>query len=310
LDAAENPSRSSRHALLIINPGARGGGVDISQILALLQSSGLSVEVHSCTPGQTAADAIRARTVVHARAVDGLDCVILGGGDGTLNAAAPAILEAGLPLGILPIGTANDLARTLGIPPDPFAAARIIAEGYSKSIDLGEVNGHLYFNVASLGFSADLARDLRAEAKKKWGKLGYAIAAFWLLRSAKPFSVWLDHDGTVEHFKTLQVSVGNGRYYGGGMVVAASAQPDDGVLDVYSLEVAHWWRLLALLPWLRRGTHGNWRDVRVFQTTELVLRTRRPKSINTDGEIKTQTPARFRLLREAVRVYVPVVPDQ
>jgi diacylglycerol kinase family enzyme len=94
------------------------------------------------------------------------------------------------------------------------------------------------------------------------------------------------------------------------MVVAASAQPDDGVLDVYSLEVAQWWRLLALLPWLRRGTQGNWRDVRAFQTTELVLRTRRPEPINTDGEIKTQTPARFRLLRRAIRVYVPATPDQ
>jgi YegS/Rv2252/BmrU family lipid kinase len=208
------------------------------------------------------------------------------------------------------MGTANDLARTLGIPPDPLAAARIITEGHSKSIDLGEVNGHLYFNVASLGFSASLARDLGAEAKKKWGKLGYAIAAFRLLSSAKPFSVWLDHDGTVEHFKTLQISVGNGRYYGGGMVVAASAHPDDSVLDVYSLEVAQWWQLLALPPWLRRGTQGNWRDVRAFQTTELVLRTQRPEPINTDGEIKMQTLARFWLLRKAIRVYVPATPDQ
>jgi YegS/Rv2252/BmrU family lipid kinase len=289
--------------LLIINPGARGGGADISKIVALLQAAGVTIEVHTCAPGQTAADAIR----VAARS--GLDCVVLGGGDGTLNAAAAAIRETGLPLGILPMGTANDLARTLGIPPDPLAAARIIAEGHIKSIDLGEVNGQLYFNVASLGFSADLARDLGAEAKKKWGKLGYAIAAFRLLSSAKPFSVWLDHDGTVEHFKTLQVSVGNGRFYGGGMTVAAAAKPDDGALDVYSLEVAHWWRLLALLPWLRRGTQGNWRDVRAFQTTELVLRTRRPKSINTDGEIKTQTPARFRLLRSAIRIYVPAAPN-
>ncbi|MFC7738898.1 lipid kinase [Roseomonas sp. GCM10028921] len=281
MEAANAPPRSSRRALLIINPGALGGAADISEILALLQDAGMTIEVHTCTPGQTAADAIRAR------AVDGLDCVVLGGGDGTLNAAAAAIRETGLLLGILPMGTANDLARTLGIPSEPLAAARIIAEGHVKSIVLGEVNGQLYFNVASLGFSADLARDLGAEAKKKWGKLGYAIAAFRLLSSAKPFSVWLDHDGTVEHFKTLQVSVGNGRFYGGGMTVAAAAQPDDGALDVYSLEVAHWWRLLALLPWLRRGTQASWRDVRAFQTTELVLRTRRPKAINTDGEIKT-----------------------
>ncbi|MGG5823597.1 lipid kinase [Falsiroseomonas sp. HW251] len=299
LDPADVASCSSRRALLVVNPGARRGDADISEVLDVLRASGMTVEVHASAPGQTVSDAIRQR------ADEDLDCVVLGGGDGTLNEAATALFDAGLTLGILPMGTANDLARTLGIPPDPVAAAHIIAGGHTRSIDLGEVNGHPYFNVASLGFSADLARDLGAEAKKKWGRLGYGLAALRLLRSARPFSVWLDHDGTTEHFKTLQVAVGNGRFYGGGLTVASSAQPDDGSLDVYSLEVAHWWRLLALLPWLRRGTHGSWRDVRAFRTTELVLRTRRPKPINADGEIRTQTPARFRLLKQAIRVYAP-----
>jgi len=105
--------------------------------------------------------------------------------------------------------------------------------------------------------------------------------------------------------RTVQVSVGNGRFYGGGMTVETSAQPDDGRLDVYSLEVRHWAELVALLPSLRRGTHGQWTNVRAFATTELTLRTRRPHDVNADGELVTTTPARFTIRRAAVEVFVP-----
>jgi diacylglycerol kinase (ATP) len=242
--------------------------------------------------------------VIRARA-EGFAGVVLGGGDGTLNAAAPALKETGLPMGILPLGTANDLARSLGIPADATDAARIIAQGRLRRIDLGEVNGHLFFNVASIGFSAELAQELRAEAKRRWGKLGYAIAAFRLLRHARPFTAWITQDGEVRRVKTLQISVGNGRHYGGGMTVASSARPDDGKLDIYSLEVAHWWRLLALLPYLRLGTHGQWRDVRSFQALECRVVTRRPMPINTDGELSATTPAHFRLWPRCIRVFAP-----
>jgi diacylglycerol kinase (ATP) len=262
--------------------------------------AGLAVERFEPPPGMSCTEAI-----ITGAARPGVDRVVLGGGDGTLNAGIPGLLKTGLPLGILPLGTANDLARSLGIPLDLAAAARVIAEGAPHAVDLGEVNGHKYFNVASVGFSAELAGALKAEAKQRWGKLGYTIAAFGLLRSARPFTATLMHDGKVERVKTIQVTVGNGRHYGGGLTVAEEARPDDGVFDVYSLEVAHWWRLVALLPWLRSGTQGRWRDVRAFRTTALELRTRRPRPINTDGELTTTTPAVFRLHPAALRIFVP-----
>lgn len=297
------PAAVPRRALLIVNRNARNGGAPIDEALALLRDSGWVLEEAHCSPGQTAAQ------LIDARAAEGFDAVILGGGDGTLNAAAPALMRQGLPFGILPLGTANDLARSLAIGPDPLQAAAVIAEGHLRPIDLGEVNGRPFFNVASIGFSATLAKTLGKEDKKRWGKLGYAIAAFRLLRRVRRFTVWITHDGVTEVAKTIQVSVGNGRHYGGGMTVESSARPDDGKLDVYSLELDHWWRLLALLPYLRRGTQGKWRDVRAFPTTECVVRTRRPMPINTDGELSESTPARFRLLPKAVRVFAPPAPQ-
>jgi diacylglycerol kinase (ATP) len=239
---------------------------------------------HECEPGDRLADVIRAR------APEGFSAVVLGGGDGTLNAAAPALVETGLPMGILPLGTANDLARSLGIPPDAAAAAQIIAQGQLRHIDLGEVNGHLFFNVASIGFSADMAAELTEHAKKRWGTLGYGIVAARLLMRSRLFTCYVDHDDTTEEIRTMQVSVGNGRHYGGGMTVEETATADDGWLDLYSLEVDHWWRLLRLLPSLRKGTQGQWDDVRAFKTTEVTIRTKRPRPVNTDGELNTVTP--------------------
>ncbi len=95
----------------------------------------------------------------------------------------------------------------------------------------------------------------------------------------------------------------NGRFYGGGMVVAEDAEPDDGRLDVYSLEIVNRLELVALAPALRRGTHGRWRRVRAFGTAALTIRTRRPRPVNVDGEILTRTPARFSIRPAAIRVY-------
>lgn len=291
-------TKPSRRALLIVNPKARRGTGSIASAVDVLSKGGMTVTEEKAGATETLSDLIRRRA-------QQFDLVVLGGGDGTLNTAASGLLDTGLPLGVLPLGTANDFARTVGIPADPVKAAEVIVTGSPSPIDLGEVNGHLFFNVASIGFSAELAADLTEHAKKRWGKLGYAIVAARLLARSQLFSAHLDHDGTSEKIRTMQVSVGNGRHYGGGMTVEESATADDGLLDFYSLEVDHWWRLLALLPSLRKGTHGRWNDVRAFRTTEVTIRTGKPRPVNTDGELMTTTPARFRIRPKALRVFTP-----
>ncbi|MDQ2805151.1 MAG: hypothetical protein M3Y41_21670 [Pseudomonadota bacterium] len=98
---------------------------------------------------------------------------------------------------------------------------------------------------------------------------------------------------------------GNGPHYGGGMTISETARIDDGRLDLYSLEVESFWRLLLLAPALRSGRHRAWAEIRTLSGDEIQLRTRHPRSVNTDGEITTRTPARFRVLRGALDVYVP-----
>ena len=289
-------SAPQRRALLICNAKARNGGCDLDAVRGILRTGG--IEPVDAPQGADCRDLIRDRA-------DAVDLVILGGGDGTMNYAAPALVESGLPFAILPLGTANDLARSLGLPLDPVEAARFIPTAEARPVDLGWVNGHYYFNVASVGFSAELAGELTADSKKIWGVLGYAVAAVRVLRRVRPFTVTIEHDGTVEKVTTIQVSVGNGRHYGGGMTVEETAAVDDGKLNFYSLEINHWWRLLALLPAFRRGTHGRAADVRAFHTQEIKLSTRKPRPVNTDGELTTHTPAHFKVFPKILRVFAP-----
>ena len=289
----------ARRALFLVNPKASRAGTGLDAVIKTLTEGG----VEPVRPLHEDVDTLIRR---HAAAVD---CVIVGGGDGTLNHAASALRETGLPLGILPLGTANDLARTLELPADPVAAAQIIVDGRLRSIDLGEVNGRPFFNVASLGMSVELAKSLDGTTKKRWGRFGYALAALRLARRLERFSAEIVVDGRVMRGKTIQIAVGNGRYYGGGMTIAEDAAPDDGMLDVYSIEVDHWMWLAAMYPSFRAGRHGRWDEVNAFRCKEVLVRTRRPRDVNTDGEVTTQTPARFRVLPKAIRVYAaPVNP--
>lgn len=287
-----------RRALMLVNPNARRGAAVLDPIIERLRAGGVDAVVERFnTPDEVSADIARRRHEA--------DLVIVCGGDGTINSAARGVLETGLPMGIMPMGTANDLARTLGIPDDLERAADVIIAGHSSRVDLGEVNGHPFFNVASLGLSVDLARGLTPEAKRRWGKLGYGLAALRVLLKAQPFRAEIISDGGTVSVKTLQIAVGNGVHYGGGTVIHADATIEDGHLDLYSLELANVWKFGLMLGAFRRGEHGAWDEVRTQKSTEFDIRTSEPMAINTDGDIVTQTPAHFLIRPSAITVFSP-----
>lgn len=235
---------------------------------------------------------------------DQVDLVIVGGGDGTLNAALEGLVETGLPLGILPLGTANDLALTLNIPRSLPEACRVIREGYICQIDLGWVNGKYFLTVASLGLSAAITRQVTEKAKQQWGMLAYGVAALYLFWHFRPFSAEILTQAQSFSVKTIQIVVGNGRYYAGGMMVAQDAAIDDQRLDLYSLEIRHWWELFILLPAIRKGNLATRHRVHVVRSQEIEIQTpKRPRSIDVDGELVSQTAAHFRVMPNALSVF-------
>ncbi len=298
--AVSSPSPPS-HVLLLVNPNARRAADGVDAAVETLKAGGVTVRLETFTgPDEVEAD-IR-------RCAGEADCVAVAGGDGTLSRAGGALARLGLPLGILPAGTANDLARTLDISTDLEEAAKIILNGRRRPIDLGTVNGHPFFNVASIGLSAELSRALSGNLKRRWGRLGYALAGAQVLTRARRFAARITANDETVVVRTLQVAVGNGRHYGGGTVVEQTAAIDDGALDLYSLELAAVWKLVLMMRTFRSGAHGAWSEVRTARSDEFEIATSKPRPVNVDGELVTETPARFQVHPKAVTVFAPA-PD-
>ncbi|HET6836734.1 MAG TPA: hypothetical protein VFH24_01760, partial [Gemmatimonadales bacterium] len=175
-------------------------------------------------------------------------------------------------------------------------------------VDLGLVNGHYFFTTASIGLSVRITEELTPETKRRWGALAYGITAVRTLARTHPFRAEIRWEGGTRHSRTIQVVVGNGRYYGSALPVAEDASIEDSSLDLYSLEVRHWWELLSLAPSLARGRQGEKRSVEAIRAKEFEIETPAPMDINIDGEIRSQTPAAFRVVPRALEVFVPAEP--
>ncbi len=286
-------------ALLLLNPGSRrGDDPGLVQAREQLQAGGLELVPAAPENAEQLASII-------ARYRDEVDLVIIAGGDGTLNAAAGSLHQYRLPLGILPMGTANDLARTLRIPENLERATRIILDGYHREVDLGLVNDHYFFNVAHIGLGTEITHELSASAKKHWGVFSYLKTFFTALRHSRNFWITLTVDGEPQHMRTIHVAVGNGCYYGGGNLVDEQARIDDGRLVLYSLKPLRIRQLLLIAPLLRLGKQRRAKEVYTAHGTDIRIRTTRPREVHADGEHLTWTPANFRVLPAAIHVLAP-----
>ena len=288
----------NRRALLLVNRHARRGKEALSQAVSKLQELGFDLQEESTEKPKQLPDIIRQWS-------DRVDLVIVGGGDGTLNAAVDGIVDTQLPLGILPLGTANDLARTLAIPEALDQACQVIANGKQQQIELDWVKGKHFFNVASLGLSVQITKQLTKEIKQRWGVLAYAVTAIRVVGRSRPFLAEIRSNGESIKVKTVQIAVGNGQYYGGGMKIAEDAAINDQRLDLYSLEIEHAWEIIRLLPAMKQGQQADLPGVRTLQSQEIEVYTSKRRPINTDGEITTYTPAKFRLIPQALSIFVP-----
>jgi len=233
------------------------------------------------------------------------DRIVIGGGDGTISQALPQLLALGKPLAVLPLGTANDFANTLGVPADVMAAAAIALEGRPHKIDVGLVNGEPFVNVASIGVAANAVHAQSVGLKHRWHMLSYPISLVHAIRESKPFVVTLNvDDHPAWTGPVYQVSVGNGRFHGGGLTVADHAAIDDGKLDLYLITPGPFWELVACVTHLKFGFSAPALLQRNC-ATRVTITTSKPRAVNADGEIKTHTPAEFTLRRNGLTVIVP-----
>lgn len=254
-------------------------------------------------------DPVRLPEAVREAVAGGHELVILGGGDGSVSSVVDFLADEDVTLGLLPLGTANDFARTLGIPVGVEGACETVAGGKVVDVDLGLSGDNYYVNVASVGLSVGVTEALTPRLKKTAGALAYGVAAFGAFLRHEPFAARLefpegDHE-PVTCERLLQVAVGNGRFYGGGLVVAPGSSIDDRNLDVYAIEHGRRRDLLKVARHLRSGDFVRQRGVRHYRTPRLRLETRPGLQINVDGELVARTPQEFSVAPNALKVLVP-----
>lgn len=297
---AEAEAQPGRPSALLINIHARRGRHAAKVLPGLLRGNGLTLDSLSRIkrPGDLRGEAA---TLV----AKGFGRILVAGGDGTIATVASALAGTGVLLGVLPLGTANDFARSLAIPDDLRQAARIAAGGHFRAIDLGRANGHAFLNVASVGLSVAARKALRGEEKRRFGPFAYAIAGARTLASHRTFVARIEaEEGPVET-EAHQIVVGNGRFYGGGVLVDPSSTLDDGLLSAYALGSRGRWELLRTMVLLRMGVPIQSPGDGFLRTRRLRLSTERPLPVNLDGEIRTSTPVDFSVDPGALRVLTP-----
>lgn len=288
---------------VVLNPGSRRGATAWPEVRRLLAAAGAEARLHALGEGRdlraVLADALAGRPPL----------LVVGGGDGTIGCAADLVAGTRTVLGVLPLGTANDFARTLELPGDLVGAVRTLAEGKVVDVDLGRVDGAAYLNVASLGLSVAVTQRLTPGLKRRLGPVAYPVATLLAYRRHSGFSARLEFpDGDhapLELHDLLQVAVGNGVHYGGGNTVSPTASVDDHLLDVYAVVRGRLVDHVSIARFLRSGDFVEHENVHHVTTRSVRVVTDEPMAVNLDGELAARTPATFRVQRNAVHVLVP-----
>ena len=295
---------------LLANPAARAGAHAGAAMRAAARLRERGVQTAIVSGGSAAESSSLLRTAIDV----GVDAVAVAGGDGTVHLALQHLAGTGIPLGIIPVGTGNDFAATLGLRElDVVAAADAIAGGATRRVDLARVTGAdgtvAYFgSVLASGFDSKV--NDRANAMR-WPRGGsrYNIAIlreFVALRGI-PYEIDLRlADGTSERFAgdLVMATVGNGRTYGGGIPICPDADPADGLLDVVTVRPAGRLRLLRLLSRVYRGTHAS--------VPEVAMRRARSARLSApgvtayaDGDPIGALPLAIDVARGALTVFSP-----
>lgn len=240
-----------RDIALLTNPTAgKGRGARFRDVaLARLRGAGHAVR------NLAGRDASEAQDLAHQAVADGVDALVVVGGDGMAHLAVQAVAGTGVPLGLIPAGTGNDVARYFGVPrKDPAAAADLVLAGRTRTVDLARSGTQHFVTVLAAGFDAIVNERANAMTWPK-GQMRYNIATLAELRTFRPIPYTLDLDGQSRTLEAMLVAVGNGPSFGGGLRITEGAVLDDGLLDVVIIKPMTKAGLVRTYPKLFKGTH-------------------------------------------------------
>lgn len=245
------------------------------------------------------------RRVLEAAAEAGISTVLVAGGDGSVGTMAEHLIESEFTLGVVPAGTYNDFARSLGIPMNVAGAVRVVAQGLRAKVDAGRAGERIFAEAAVMGVNTDFAR--RAERLRgRIGRLSYLLAVLQAYRTRTRFAITLTINGEDAHFEAFEVAFVNAPVYGGPLDLAlGKADLTSGELRVVVVKDLTWKTLLRALP--RSFMHQELQvpGIEAFSIRLAHVRTTTPIAVTLDGEIAACTPLTITALPSALSVFVP-----
>jgi YegS/Rv2252/BmrU family lipid kinase len=289
---------AARHRI-IVNPSAGGGRARkaLPELESALRDRRLDYRIMLTTSLEHGREEAL-------RAAAGGEIPVVMSGDGLIGQIGGALAGRDATMGVIPGGRGNDLARVLGIPTEIRGAVGVLADGATRTIDVGEVNDRRFLGIASCGFDSDANR-IANQARFVRGNLVYLYAALRALAAWKPAHFELLLDDEARSFTGYSVAVANSKAFGGGMFIAPDAELDDGMLDVVCIGQGGKLHFLANLPKVFKGRHVDNDEVTVLRCARITINADRPFAVYADGDHLADLPATIRLLPRALNVIAP-----
>lgn len=288
---------------ILANPTAGSGRARrfAERAALLIQDSGRAVELHYTHQKG------HGRQIAEQAVAQEVSILAVCGGDGTIAEALPALVGQTTALGLLPFGTANDLARALGIPRHLSRAVGCLLTGRAAAIDLGRMGDRYFSTVAAFGFDAEVSAAMAAGRAPFSGTPGYIAQSLRHLRHYQPPIAELRGAFGRLQLPVFLVASANTRSYGGGMCIAPHATPRDGHFDVCIVEPLSHLQALALLPQVFSGRHIRHPAVRIERTDFLEIGGEADRLLFADGEYCGQTPCALEVAPAAIRAILPAL---
>lgn len=282
----------------LINPVANAGKCleKFAAVEELLQKRGVSYRVEcSKRPGDITLLAKEA-------AIRKEDCVVVVGGDGTVREAVEALTYSETALCILPFGTGNDFAKTLGITESPSEGVERLLRGESAYIDAAKANTSYFLNVAGFGFDVEVLLQTERYKKRFKAKSAYIMGLLHALVHLKPYRITVEGTEQGRQYAAMIASVGNGRYIGGGMAAHPGADVKDGLLDVCIMHNVKKRRVPPVLTRFVKGRHIGLPETAYYRAKTVTITAETELPVQLDGEIIEKTPVTFQVLPNAIRL--------
>lgn len=284
--------------------GARSARGDFLHLVGWVREKGHLVEVKlTAAAGDATSQAAEAAT-------RGVDVVVAAGGDGTVNEVVNGLDGFDVPLGILPLGTANDFARQVGIPADADHAMDVILQKKPKRFDTASLNGRRFLNVSTGGVGAEATAETPASAKETLGPLAYAVSGMRKLAEFKPYSGTFVGDDFNFSGEFLMFAVGLMKSTGGGTMVTPMASATDGLLDLCIVEAMTRREFATVALMVKKGDHVGHPRVHYKQLRNVTIDAPEPLSVNVDGENSVGRRFTYRARPRDLWVHVGHLPGE